>query len=53
MKKWLYLLSVAIVSLGFSSCSIHHHAHKQPKFPKHHKDVKPSKRSKHKSYDQW
>lgn len=44
MKKWLYILGIAIVSMGFSSCAVHHHTHKHPKPPKHHhKGPKPPK----------
>ncbi|HIX21808.1 MAG TPA: hypothetical protein H9984_05595 [Candidatus Parabacteroides faecavium] len=48
MKKWLYILGITIVSMGFSSCTVHHHTHKHPKPPKHHhKGPKPPKPPKH------
>ncbi|WP_251967506.1 hypothetical protein NEE14_014735 [Parabacteroides sp. AD58] len=59
MKKLLYILCAAIVSMGLSSCSVHHHAHKPPKPPKHHhKAPKPHKgpkppKHKHDTYYRW
>ena len=59
MKKLLYILCAAIVSMGLSSCSVHQHAHKPPKPPKHHhKAPKPHKgpkspKHKHDTYYRW